>query len=140
AHDLTDRVQPVLEPGHDAEVATAAAERPEEIRMRLGIDAQKLAVRGDDFSRQERVDRQAVLAYKVPDPTAQRDSANPDRGGIAEPGREAMRSHCHGVFTRGQTRLSPRRAPFDIDLQGPHVREIDHESPVGHAVTGAAVA
>ena len=41
AVDVLDRVQPELERGHDAEVAAAAAERPEQVRvLRLAGDVE----------------------------------------------------------------------------------------------------
>ena len=55
-------VEPELEPGHDAEVAAAAADRPEQVRVRLGVDAEELAVGGHDLGGEQGVDRQAVLA------------------------------------------------------------------------------
>ncbi len=109
AHDRVDLVQPELEAGRDAEVAAAAADRPEEVRVRLGVDAQELAVGGHDVGGQQVVDREAVLADQVPDAAAQRDPPDPDRAGVAEPGRQAVRS-CRGrVLARGQTLSRPTR-------------------------------
>ena len=48
-----DFVQPELEAGRDAEVASAAADRPEEVRMRFRIHMQELAICSDDFSGQQ---------------------------------------------------------------------------------------
>jgi hypothetical protein len=53
ADKRVDWVQPVLEPGGHAEVATAASERPEQVRMRLGVHSEKLAVRGHDIGGQQ---------------------------------------------------------------------------------------
>ena len=140
AHDRIDLVQPELEAGRDAEVAAAAADRPEEVRVRLGVRAQELAVRGHDLGGQQVVDREAVLADEVADAAAQRDPADPDRAGVAEPGREAVGCRRGRVFAGGQPRLGPGGAAFGIDLQRPHVREVEHDPPVGDAVTGDAVA
>ena len=45
ADDRADLVEPELEPGRDAEVAAAAADRPEQVGVRLGVHAQELARR-----------------------------------------------------------------------------------------------
>ena len=92
ADDLVDLVQAEPEPGRDPEVAAAAADRPEQVGLGLGVDATELAVGGHDLGREQVVDGQAVLANQVPDAAAERDPADPDRAGVAEPGREAVRA------------------------------------------------
>ena len=62
ADDRADLLEPEAEPGRDAEVAAAAADRPEQVRVRLGVHAEELAVGGDDLGGEEVVDREAVLA------------------------------------------------------------------------------
>ncbi len=47
--ELADRLQPVVEPGHDAEVAATTADGPEQVRVLLGARGQGLARRRDDF-------------------------------------------------------------------------------------------
>jgi hypothetical protein len=63
-------VQADLEAGDDAEVAAAAADGPEQLRMRLVIHAQELAVGGHHLGGQQVVDGQPVLADQVADPPA----------------------------------------------------------------------
>ena len=87
-----DRVEPELEAGRDAEVAAAAADRPEQVRIVLGVDAEELAVGGHDLGGEQVVDREAVLADEVADAAAERDPADPDRAGVAEPDRQAVRA------------------------------------------------
>ena len=53
ADDGIHVVQPELETGGHAEVASAAPDRPEEIRVGLGVRAQELAVGGHNFGRQQ---------------------------------------------------------------------------------------
>jgi hypothetical protein len=48
--DGLDRQQADLDAGDDAERAAAAAERPEEVRVVVRIDAAKLPVGGDDLA------------------------------------------------------------------------------------------
>ena len=52
-----ERMQLKLELGHDAEVAAAAAERPEEVGIFICAGPHVLAVSGDDFRGDEVVDR-----------------------------------------------------------------------------------
>ena len=46
---MSHGVQAVRERGGDAEVAAAAAQRPEEVRVRVGVDVEHLAVRRDEL-------------------------------------------------------------------------------------------
>ena len=71
ADDLGQLVEPELEPGHDPEVAAAAADRPEQVRLVLGVDQPDLAVGGHDLGGEQVVDRQAVLADEVADAAAE---------------------------------------------------------------------
>ena len=113
-HAADDRleqvVQPELEPGGDAEVAAAAADRPEQVRVRARVDAQELAVGGHDLGREQRVDRQAVLAHEVADAAAERDAADADRAGVAEAGRQAVRGGGRRCTRRRSGRSRPRRS------------------------------
>ena len=60
--DISLRMQLELEGGGDAEVAAAAAQRPEEVRMRLAVGGDELAIGGDEVDGEQVVDRHAVLA------------------------------------------------------------------------------
>ena len=72
ADDLGQRVQPELEPRHDAEVAAAAADRPEQVRARgPSSTVADLAVGRHDLGREQVVDRQPVLAHEVADAAAE---------------------------------------------------------------------
>jgi hypothetical protein len=42
-------VQPELDGGHDPEVGATAPDRPEQIRLTVGVDGPQLTVRGDDL-------------------------------------------------------------------------------------------
>ena len=139
-HHRADVVQAVLEAGRDAEVAAAAADRPEQVRVVLGVDAEQLAVRGHDLGGQQVVDREAVFADEVAHATAKRDPADPDRAGVAEPGREAVGIGRDRVRGRGQARLGPCGPALHVDLERLHVPEVEHDPAVGRAVPGVAVA
>ena len=132
-------MQTELEPGGDAKVSSTTTDCPEQVRVCLGVHAQDLPVGGNDLGGQKIVDGEAVLAYEHTDPAAQRDPPDPHRAGIAETGGKPV-SSCRGcVFACGQPCLCPRRAAFGIDVQGSHIAEIEHDPPIGNAVTGGAV-
>src|SRR5690606_1398085 len=102
-HDGADLVQPELKAGDDTEVTAAAPNRPEKVRVIIMIHVARLAVSGHDFSGQQVINRQDILADKQADPPAQRDAANPDRAGIAEAGCQTKSPDCRGVLTRRQS-------------------------------------
>ncbi len=97
--------------------------------MPLGVHAQQLPVRGDDLCGQHIIDREAVLAHQVAHPAAQGDTPYPDRADIAETGCEAVGSHSSGVLARSQPRIGPGCAPFGVDLEVLHLREVEHYAP-----------
>ena len=129
ADDGVDLVQAEPEPRRDAEVPAAAADRPEQVRLVLGVDATELAVRGHDVGGQQVVDRQAVLADEVAHAASERDPADPDRARVAEPDPEAVFRSGGREPDGGQPGLGPCRSCFDIDLERPHVGEVDHDPP-----------
>ena len=106
---IVELVQPVPEPGRDAEVAAAAPDRPEQIRVCLGIDVQQLAVGRDELGGEQVVDREAVLADEEPDAASEREPADPDRGGVAETRRQSVSAGRCGVLAGGQPGLRPGR-------------------------------
>ena len=60
-------MEPEQERGHNPEVAAAAADRPEELRVALGIGRDELARCQDDVRLEEAVDGQAEAAAQVAD-------------------------------------------------------------------------
>ena len=84
-HVGPDRVEPELEAGDHAEVAAAAAESPEQVRVLGRARAHHLTCRSHDLGGLEVVDRHAVLATEPAEATAQRQSC--DAGGGVDPHR-----------------------------------------------------
>ena len=140
ADDRVDLAEAVLEPGRDPEVAAAAADRPEQVRMRLRVHVQQLPVGGHQLGCEEVVDGEPVLADEEADAASERETADPDRARIAEPGREPVRPGGSGVLDRSQTRLRPGRPAGDVDLDRLQLREIEDDPALGDAVAGEAVA
>ena len=63
-HLRADRVQRELDRGDDAEVAAAAAQRPEQVGVLVGGGADELAARGHELDGEHVVGREAVLALE----------------------------------------------------------------------------
>ena len=139
AGELADVRQPVLEAGHDAEVAAAAADRPEQVRLVLGVDASELSIGRHDLGGEDVVDRQAMEAAEVADATAGGEAADPDRAGVPEAGRETVLDGRGRVLDRGQAGFRPGGPVRGVDLEALHVLEIDDDAAVDGAVSGCAV-
>ncbi len=72
-----DGVQPVLERGDNAEVASSAAQRPEQVRVLLVVGLNDAAVGGDHFGGDEVVRGEAELAAEPADAAAGGQAADP---------------------------------------------------------------
>src|SRR6266542_1654030 len=133
-------MQAVLEAGGDTEVAPAAADRPEQIRMVLSVGPQEPAVGGDDVGGQQVVDREPVFANEVADAAAQGQPSDPDRAGVAEADRQTVRPESARDLAGGQAALGPGDAPVGIDFQRLHQREVEHDPSFADAVARTTVA
>ena len=140
AGELRDVVQLEAQPRDDAEVAAAAADRPEQVGVPLGVDLQHPAVGGHDLGRQELVDRHPVLADEEADAAAERDAADADRAGVAEAGGEPVRAGGGGVLARGQAAAGPGGAAREVDVELAQAANVEHDAAVARGVAGGAVA
>ena len=140
ADHRVDRMQPQVEPRRDAEVAAAAADRPEEVGLVLRVDLPHAAVRRDELGADEAVDREAVPANEVAHAAAERQPTDAHRACVAE-------GHGEPVCAGGVHDL-PRREPglragdpvARVELEPPHAREVEHDPTLADAVPGAGVA
>ena len=140
ADDPADFVQAELEPGRDAEVPAAAANRPEQVRLTLLVDLAHLPVGRDDLRSEQAVDGEPMEAAEEADASAERDPADPDGRGVAEAGGEAVLADGVRVLAGRQPGLGPGGARLGVDLDSPHVAEVDHDAVLDQAVTRGAVA
>ena len=60
--ERVDRMQLERERSDDAKIAAAAAKRPEQIRIFVGVGFYKFAVRQDDISREQIIDAQIRIS------------------------------------------------------------------------------
>ena len=139
AEDHADRVEAELEAGDDAEVAAAAADRPEQVGV-LGLAGDHdAAVGGDDLDRHERVDRQAVLADEPADAAAEGQAGDADAARVAERGREAVLGRRGGVLAGAQAGLRPGEPTGGVDVEALHQAQVEDDAALGRAVAGQAV-
>ena len=132
-------VQPELEAGHDAEVAAAAPDRPEQVGMVGLVGDDDPAVGRHHLDRQERVDRQAVFAHEPADPATEGQPGDADAAGVPERrGQTVLGSGC-GVLAGGQARLRPGDASVGVDVEALHQAEVEDDAALDRAEPGQAV-
>ena len=116
--DLGDRQQLEFERGDDAEVATGAAHRPEELRVGARVDAPFGPLGVDQLDRGDAVALQAVLAAVPADPTAEAvaDDADGRRGAVA--GGQALRRGPRDDVAPERPGANPGDPPLRVDRDG----------------------
>ena len=138
-----DRVQPELELGHDAEVAAAAAQAPEQLGLAGIVDADPLARGRDQLERLHVVARQPVLAGEPAHAAAERQPADAGVGHVAR-GRRQPVLHRRAIERPEQrAALHPGATALRVHADAAHRRQVDHEPVVRdahaeHAVPAAA--
>ena len=132
-------VQRELELGDDAEVAAAAAQRPEQAGVLAGRGAQDLAVSGNDLRGQQAVDGQAEAAHQAADTTAE---GEPGRAGVTHhAGRKDQAVLLSRAVDLAEQRPAADRGPLRLGVN-PYVAEltqVDDEAVVADAVPGHRV-
>ena len=139
-HGRADRVQIELEGGDDAEIASAAAQAPEEVGVLRRARGEDLAVGGDHLGRAQVVAGQAVLAHQPADPAAQREAG--DAGGRDQaPGSgESVLLGRRVELPPGDAALGGGGAAAHIHRDALHRREVDDDAVVAGREAGNAVA
>ena len=140
AKHFADRVKPVLEGCDHAEVRTAAAHAPEQLRVLALAGAHVLALGGHQRHREQVVAGQAIPAGEPAIAAAEREPGDAHLGGDAHRGGEAIGLRVPVELAQRKPGLSARRAPLRIDLNALHRRKVDHQTAVTHAVAGDVVA
>ena len=138
ADDGADLVQAEQERRDDAEVAAAAADRPEQVGVLVGARAHALAVREHDLGLEQVVDRQPALARQVAEAAAERQPA--DAGGRDDPARR-REAVLVGGARRPRPRCSRRRrgrcAPAGSTSMSLQQREVDDDAVVARCPSPA---
>ena len=117
ADDGRDLLEPELEPGDDPEVAAAATDRPEQVRLVVGIDPVDTPVGGHDLRGEQRIDRHPELAHEVADPAAGRQPTEPNGSRVAKPGGKTVLGRGLRIVAGGQARTRPGGTALDVDVE-----------------------
>src|SRR5947209_2264084 len=129
-------MEPELEAGDHAEVAAAAPERPEEVRVLGRAGAHHLTGRGYDLGRFKVVNRHAVLAAEPAEAPAERQSGDAGGGVDADRRGEAV-GLGGGVEVREcGPAFDGKATPGGIDLRALHLRKVNHEPVVAQGIAG----
>ena len=122
-----------MEGGDDRIAAPTASKRPEEVRVVVGVDSPRLAIRGDDLDRAHAVAREAILPPQPAEPPAERvaDEADVGRG----PGERAepMAVCCLAQLERQRPGFNARGLGIRIDLDASHALGLDQDRVVKRA-------
>ena len=114
--------EPELEAGHDAEVAAAAADRPEQVRVApsLAVTIRPSAVTTSTETRLSIVRPYLRTSQPIPPPSVR--PAIPTLPGVAERRREPVGRGRGRVLAGGQAGLGPGEAPLGVDVEALHRR------------------
>ena len=139
-HDRPHGVKPVLERGDDAEVAAAATDAPEEVRVLILAGGENLAVGRHQVDRDQVVYRRPVLSHEPADTAAQGEPR--DAGVRDDPAyrRQSVKLRLAVELAPQHAGLRPGRTRHRIDPDPLHRREVDHEAAFAERVTADAVA
>ena len=135
-HLRTDLMKLEFESGDDAEIPSAAAKSPEQIRLFGGAHAPQHAIGSYDIGRQEVVDRQAELSRDPAEPAAERQAGNSGRGVDSRRHGQSKRLRFPVDIGERGSRFDPRPLSGGVHLHGFHLRKIDDDAAVAEGVAG----
>src|SRR5438132_5795521 len=81
-----------------------------------------------------------MLPHEITDATAEGDTAQTDRPGVAERDTEAVCARGGRELDRGGSRFGPGGATRHVDVDSAHVVEVDHDATLAEAVAERIVA
>jgi hypothetical protein len=127
-------VQRELETGDDAEIAAAAADRPEQVRVPGAARCAPHAVGRDDLGADQVVDRQPVHAAEPAEAAAQGQAA--DAGGRVDAERNRQSEGLGLVVDVGAAarRHRPRPGAPRVDMHAAHAGQVDDQAVVAQAL------
>ena len=129
-HLRPELVEPQLERRDDAEVAAAAAQRPQQVGVLAGARADPAAVGQHDLGRDEVVDGHPVAPALVRDAAAEREAGDARLRHDAAGRREAERGgDAVDVGPRGAA-LHVHRAAGRVEPDAAHRGQVDHQAVV----------
>ena len=128
-----------LERCDDPEVATAAAQAPEEVRVLVLARDDEVAVGRDDVAGAQVVDRETELPHQVAD--AATEGQAPDAG-VADDAAGDREPECLALavdMVVEATSLDADRPRERVDPRAGHEREVDHQAVIAEGVAGDGV-
>ena len=134
------RDEPQLHVRDDRRAARAAAQRPEQLRVVVGVDVQLLAVAGDDVEGQHRVTAHAEGARQPADATAERVADEADVGRGARQCGEAELGGRRRQIGAERAGLDAGRALLEVDLDPAHQARAEQDRLVDASAGGGVVA
>src|SRR5439155_21916540 len=132
-------MEPELERRCDPEIAAAAAQAPEQVRLGSLGDVEDLALGGHEFDRHEVVDRQAVRAHEPAEPAAEGQPGNAGRRDDTAGRGEVVDRRLAVELAPGRAALDPHRPRRRVDDDPLHRREVDENAAAGGRPPGDAV-
>ncbi len=140
--DRPDGMQLELELRDDPEVAAAAAEAAQELRILALAGVHELAVGSDDVRTDQVVAGEPVAAHQPADPAAEREASDAGRRNEPAGGGEAVHGRLVVEVAPGRAAADVRDARRGVDAHAAHLAEVDHHATVdgreaGHAVAAA---
>jgi hypothetical protein len=132
-------VQLQVERGHDAEVATAAAQPPEELGVLVGRRLHHATVGRHHFRTDQVVAGESELPLEPAAAASQREPGDARVGHATAGDREAVLLRRGVELTPVEARLGAHRARVRIDRDALHAAHVDHQTVVDHGRTGHAM-
>ena len=122
--DLGDREQASVQGGDDRVAAAAAAQRPEEVGVVLGVDRARLAVGGDQLDRLHAVAGEAVAAAEPAEAAAEGVAGDADVGRGAGHRAEAVLPARRSLSSATRTPASTRAVCASGSTSIPRMRSV----------------
>jgi hypothetical protein len=138
--ELAQPLEAVLECGHDAEVAAAPAQRPQELWIAVFAGPDDLAIGRDDLRADQRVAGEPARSHQVADPAGQCQAGDSRVDERASGRRQAVGGRRRVEVEPLAAALGVGDPSLRVDRDAAHVAQVDDEGVVGDAVTGDAVA
>ncbi len=129
-HIGADRVGAVLEGRDDAEVAAAASQRPQQVRVLVLARSYDLAGGGDNLGREQVVAGQAVGAAQPSDTAAKSQPGDSGFADQAERYGETDPLSGHVDIADRRTAGRPDAAPFGVHVHLPHTGQVDDQAVI----------
>ena len=140
ADDPLERMEPHPKLGHDAEVAAAAAQAPEELLMAGVLGADDPLRRGRHRRAEQVVAGEAVLGGEVADAAAEGEAGDAGRADHATGGDQAVGLGRLVEVEPGGAAAGAGYPLAGVDLDRAHLGQVDDQAVVDRAVAGGVVA